>query len=206
MTTTTIMMAVDIVAILILILAVYFPRHHRADLVVAFLGVNIGVLGVSTMLTTVDVSMGFGLGLFGVLSIIRLRSSEISQREIAYFFASLAIGLICGLSTTLNPLTLGVVALLLVTIAVSDSRRLFGAYFSEEIQLDRAISDRTELEFALSQLLNADILSTTVLELDLVNDTTRVSVRAKRRATATAEEESARNPFDSAAHRLELAR
>ena len=206
MTTTTIMMAVDIVAILILILAVYFPRHHRADLVVAFLGVNIGVLGVSTMLTTADVSMGFGLGLFGVLSIIRLRSSEISQREIAYFFASLAIGLICGLATSLNPLTLGVVALLLVTIAVSDSRRLFGAYFSEEIQLDRAISDSTELEFTLSQLLNADILSSTVLELDLVNDTTRVSVRAKRRATATAQRESLRTPFDSAAHRLELAK
>ena len=60
MTTTALMMAVDIAAILTLVFAVYFPRHHRADLVVAFIGVNIGVLGVSTMLTSAEVSMGIG--------------------------------------------------------------------------------------------------------------------------------------------------
>lgn len=47
--------------------------------------------------------MGLGLGLFGVLSIIRLRSSEISQHEVAYYFASLAIGLISGMATTITP-------------------------------------------------------------------------------------------------------
>ncbi|WP_299138553.1 DUF4956 domain-containing protein [uncultured Corynebacterium sp.] len=184
MTTTAIMMAVDIAAILTLIFAIYFPRHHRADLVVAFLGVNVGVLGVSTMLTTVEVSTGFGLGLFGVLSIIRLRSSEISQREIAYFFASLAIGLICGLNTSLNFITLGVVVLLLVTIALADSPKIFGAYFTETVTLDRAISDKSELDFTLSQLLNAEILSTHVFNLDLVNDFTEVTVHAKRRASS----------------------
>lgn len=140
MTTTALMMAVDIAAILTLVFAVYFPRHHRADLVVAFIGVNIGVLGVSTMLTSAEVSMGIGLGLFGVLSIIRLRSSEISlrsseisQREIAYFFAALALGLICGLSTALNPVTIAVVVMLVAALALADSTRLFGDYISQEV-------------------------------------------------------------------------
>ncbi|HBC8575319.1 TPA: DUF4956 domain-containing protein [Corynebacterium striatum] len=133
MTTTALMMAVDIAAILTLVFAVYFPRHHRADLVVAFIGVNIGVFGVSTMLTSAEVSMGIGLGLFGVLSIIRLRSSEISQREIAYFFAALALGLICGLSTALNPVTIAVVVMLVAALALADSTRLFGDYISQEV-------------------------------------------------------------------------
>ncbi|HBC7265975.1 TPA: DUF4956 domain-containing protein [Corynebacterium striatum] len=133
MTTTALMMAVDIAAILTLVFAVYFPRHHRADLVVAFIGVNIGMLGVSTMLTSAEVSMGIGLGLFGVLSIIRLRSSEISQREIAYFFAALALGLICGLSTALNPVTIAVVVMLVAALALADSTRLFGDYISQEV-------------------------------------------------------------------------
>lgn len=133
MTTTALMMAVDIAAILTLVFAVYFPRHHRADLVVAFIGVNIGVLGVSTMLTSAEVSMGIGLGLFGVLSIIRLRSSEISQREIACFFAALALGLICGLSTALNPVTIAVVVMLVAALALADSTRLFGDYISQEV-------------------------------------------------------------------------
>ncbi|HAT1169992.1 DUF4956 domain-containing protein [Corynebacterium striatum] len=133
MTATALMMAVDIAAILTLVFAVYFPRHHRADLVVAFIGVNIGVLGVSTMLTSAEVSMGIGLGLFGVLSIIRLRSSEISQREVAYFFAALALGLICGLSTALNPVTIAVVVMLVAALALADSTRLFGDYISQEV-------------------------------------------------------------------------
>ena len=133
MTATALMMAVDIAAILTLVFTVYFPRHHRADLVVAFIGVNIGVLGVSTMLTSAEVSMGIGLGLFGVLSIIRLRSSEISQREIAYFFAALALGLICGLSTALNPVTIAVVVMLVAALALADSTRLFGDYISQEV-------------------------------------------------------------------------
>ena len=49
-TDTAIMMGVDIIAIVLLVFAVYLPRHQRADLVVAFIGVNIGVLGVSLML------------------------------------------------------------------------------------------------------------------------------------------------------------
>ena len=55
------------------------------DLVVAFLGVNVGVLAVSMVLGSSAIGAGLGLGLFGVLSIIRVRSTEISQHEVAYY-------------------------------------------------------------------------------------------------------------------------
>src|ERR1041384_2798127 len=89
--------AADVVAISVLAFGVYFPRHHRRDLVVAFLGVNIGVLATSTVLGSSSVGAGLGLGLFGVLSIIRLRSDEITQHELAYYFAALSLGLLAGL-------------------------------------------------------------------------------------------------------------
>ena len=43
-------LALDLIAILALVLGVYFPRHRRRDLVVAYLGVNLGVLAVSVAL------------------------------------------------------------------------------------------------------------------------------------------------------------
>ena len=43
--------AVDLVAVSILTFALYFPRHRRRDLVVAYLGVNVGVLAVSAVLS-----------------------------------------------------------------------------------------------------------------------------------------------------------
>ena len=64
-------------------LLLYFPRHRRRDLVVSFLCVNIGVLAVSSVLSSAAIASGVGLGLFGVLSIIRLRSTELEQHEVA---------------------------------------------------------------------------------------------------------------------------
>src|SRR3954465_15490303 len=92
--------AADIVAICLLVLGVYFPRHRRRDLVIAYLGINVGVLAVSGALASSSVGAGLGLGLFGVLSIIRLRSTELDQPEVAYYFSALALGLLGGLGTT----------------------------------------------------------------------------------------------------------
>ena len=87
-----VLIVADLLAVSILVFALYFPRHRRRDLIVAFLGVNVGVMAVSAVLSTGTVGAGLGLGLFGVLSIIRLRSSELGQHEIAYYFSALALG------------------------------------------------------------------------------------------------------------------
>ena len=50
---TTIQLAligIDLVAAAILTFALYYRRHHRRDLLVAFLGVNVGVLAVTSVL------------------------------------------------------------------------------------------------------------------------------------------------------------
>src|SRR4051794_37320177 len=90
-------LSVDVVAITVLVFLVYFRRHRRRDMLPAYIGLNVGVLAVTLTLTDVGIATGVGLGLFGVLAIMRLRSSELSQEEVAYYFASLTIGLIAGL-------------------------------------------------------------------------------------------------------------
>src|SRR5262245_13174431 len=127
------MIAADLAAILTLTLGIYFPRHHRRDLVVAFLGVNIGVLAVSAVLDSATIGAGLGLGLFGVLSIIRLRSAEIAQYEVAYYFASLSLGLIAGIGGALNPTTGGLLALVVLALYVVDHPRLLRRYRQQTI-------------------------------------------------------------------------
>lgn len=181
--TALIPIAANLAAIAILIFGVYFPRHHRRDLAVAYLGVNVGVLAVATALSAqAATTVGLGLGLFGVLSIIRLRSDELAQHEVAYYFASLAIGLIAGIGTTSIWLTLGLMAALVATMFVGDHPKVFGSYGRQVIQLDRAITDPRELRAELSAQLDADVQSVSVQRLDLVNDTTTVDVRFRRQA------------------------
>ena len=72
--TTLTYIAADLIALAVLVGALYAPRHSRKDLMAAYIGVNVGVLAVTLLLSTSDnVGAGLGLGLFGVLSIIRLR-------------------------------------------------------------------------------------------------------------------------------------
>ena len=48
--TAPILIAIDLAAMAVLVFGLYFPRHRRADLVAAFLGVNVGVLAVTMIL------------------------------------------------------------------------------------------------------------------------------------------------------------
>ena len=171
------LLAVDIAAALILTLGIYYRRHRRRDLVVAFLGVNIGVLAVATVLSTAEVALGLGLGLFGVLSIIRLRSSEISQREVAYYFSALAMGLIGGLAQSDITVPVLLIGLILVVMWVADHPGILGRSRHQVVRLDRAIASESELRDELSSRLGATVTSITVQDLDFVNDTTLVDVR-----------------------------
>ena len=182
--------AADLVAIAVLVFALYFPRHHRRDLVVAFLGVNVGVLAVSVVLASTTVGAGLGLGLFGVLSIIRLRSTEISQHELAYYFAALALGLIAGLSASPTLISTGLMVLVVLTLAVADHPGLFRRYRQQTLQLDTPHTDEDALRAHLEMLLGGRVVNLEVKHLDLVDDTTLVEVRYVVGASRTPREPS----------------
>jgi len=166
----------DLVAIAVLTFGVYFPRHRRRDLVVAYLAVNVGVLSVSAALANSTVGAGLGLGLFGVLSIIRLRSSELDQHEVAYYFSALALGLLGGLGSA-TPLPLALMALIVVVLYVAGHPRLLRRYRQHAMLLDRAFTDEVALAAHLEGVLGAQVHRVTVQRVDLVNDTTLVDVR-----------------------------
>jgi hypothetical protein len=170
---------IDLVAIGVLVYPLYFRRYHRRDLLLSFVGVNVGVLALTFMLahTPLARTTGLGLGLIGVLRIIRLRSAVISLDEIAYFMVALSLGLLCG--TRPDPLWLTpVVAFgLLLVVFVVDHPSINKNYRQQELLLDRAFANEAELVAHLSDLLQADIKRATVRRLDLVRDTTLVDVR-----------------------------
>lgn len=175
--TTLLAVAADLFAITVLTFGVYFPRHRRRDLVAAFLGVNIGVLAVASVLGSSTVGAGLGLGLFGVLSIIRLRSDEISQHEIAYYFAALALGLIAGLGDVMDALHLGLMALVVAALFVGDHPSLFRRHRNQLIRLDVAYTDEEALRTHLETMLGGRVTNVVVKQIDMVNDSTLAEVR-----------------------------
>jgi hypothetical protein len=175
--TSLIFIAADLAAISILTFVLYLRRHRRRDLVVSYLGMNVGVLAVATALSGSAAGLGLGLGLFGVLSIIRLRSTELSQHEVAYYFSALALGLIAGLGIEPIWLTASLMGLILLVMFVGDHPRVLPAHRHQTVILDRALAEDGELYARLEEVLHGKVHSATVQELDLVNDKTIVDVR-----------------------------
>src|SRR6478672_3760853 len=98
----------------------YFRRHWRADLLLSYVALNIGIFVTMSLLTQVRVDIAVGFGLFAILSIIRLRSSAVTQQEVAYYFVALVMGLVNGMNLPDRPVVVLVNALLLLTMLVLD--------------------------------------------------------------------------------------
>lgn len=174
------MIAADLVALTLLV-ALFWHRSGRRELVVAYLTVNVGVLGVTLALANASIGAGLGLGLFGVLSIIRLRSEELAQREVAYYFAALTLGLLGGLSIAPTWLGWALMGTIVAAVAIGDHPRVAPSTSTQEILLDRAHADPVAMTAHVEQLLGAEVLQIQVRRLDLANDTTLVQVRLRER-------------------------
>jgi hypothetical protein len=182
---TILILGCDLLAITLLAYGVYFRRHRRRDMLIAYLSLNVGVLAVTMVLAQASVAAGLGLGLFGVLSIIRLRSSQLTQEEVAYYFAALALGLVAGLMPSpwwVAPLVSGLVVLVMY---IADHPRLYANNRQQQVVLDAAICDENELRHRLECLLGADVQRVIVCETDLVRDVTVVDVRYRVRPAPT---------------------
>ena len=169
--------AADLIAIAIMVFGLYFPRHRRRDMIVAFLSINVGVMGVTYAMTNADISLGFGLGIFAVLSIIRLRSTEMDHAEIAYYFTAIALGLLGGFPAISPTVSFTLMAVLLAVIAVGDHPSLFRRTRQQQMVLDRAFTDESEMRAHLAMTLGADIHRMNVRKVDMVNEATWVDVR-----------------------------
>lgn len=176
--------AIDLVAIVLVAYVIYFRRHQRRDMLLAYVALNVGVMAVATALDRGAAGAGLGLGLFGVLSIIRLRSFELTHEEVAYFFVSLSMGLLAGVEIDPSWAGPALMAVLVAVVFLADHPRLLPRYRHQNIMLDTACADENEIRARLETLLGAEVTQVTVRKLDLVHDTTTVDVRYRLGAGA----------------------
>ena len=167
----------NMVAIFIFAILIYFRRHTRKDLAVVFAFFNLGLFVVVTVIEMTEVAAAVGFGLFAILSIIRLRSEPFSNRELGYFFGALVLGLLNGIGTPHLAFTLVLNALLLGAIYVLDHPRVLTAAERRHVTLDAVYTDPEILRSALSERLGATVTECTVTAIDYVRDSMELEVQ-----------------------------
>ncbi|MDF5751862.1 DUF4956 domain-containing protein [Spongiactinospora sp. TRM90649] len=170
-------LVLDLTAISVLAYVLYFRRHHRRDLLFAYTALNVGIFAVVSLLQAQRVDLAVGFGLFGVLSIIRLRSSEITQGEIAYYFVAIALGLVNGIASAWPVTAVLLDATLLAVMYVADHPRLLERTRHQVVTLDCVHSDARSLRADLENRLRVAVLSCEVTQVDYVREVMVVDVR-----------------------------
>ena len=183
-------LGVDLVAILVLTYAIYFRRHRRRDLLMACVSFNMALFLVVTVLAhgPTEVGLAAGIGLFGAVSLIRLRSEELSYIEVAYFFSALAIALINGFGLENHLTTILLNGVLLATVYAVD--RVDPGLNVRRIRLilDAVYDDEALLRAELERRLGADIVEIRVREIDFVRETTQLEAQYTPQAVPAAVE------------------
>lgn len=177
---------IDLVAITVLAIGLFYRRHRRSDLVVHYVVFNVGLFVAVVVISEGEVAAAVGFGLFAVLSIIRLRAEQLAFAEIAYFFAAIVVGLVTAIDLGGIGSTAALAALVLAAPAVIDHPRLLRKSHRLEITLERAITDRDELRQAVEERLDGRVVALEVLDLDYVREVTRVEVHVVERPSPAA--------------------
>lgn len=174
----------DALAIAILC-TLYLVRHRNREMMISYAVINAGIFTVSVALVSAGSNASaMGMGLFGVLSIIRLRSTALSQREVGYYFVALSVGMIAGINISPAYIAFILMAALVALIAILDARSAPAVKGqTQTVTADRAISDEEELKAYLGARLGYAITSVKVTELDLVNDLTRATITYQPKET-----------------------
>lgn len=170
---------IDLIAIGVLAYAVYFRRHHRRDLLMAFVCFNVALFAVVTVLANGSATTGLalGLGLLGALSIIRLRSEELSYTEVAYFFSALALAIVNGVGIGNRPYAALLSLVVVGTMYVMDHLEPHRKAERVALVLDEVYTDERALRAEVERRLGVAVIAVTVSEVDYVRDVMRLEAQ-----------------------------
>jgi hypothetical protein len=175
-------LALDAGAMGVLAFALYYRRHGRSDLAVLLCLFNLGVFLAVIVIVGGEFGLSAGLGLFAVLSVMRMRSETFSARELGYLFTALALAIVSAVDVGGLGFSLALAAAALGAVALLDHPRLMRSARTMEVTLELVFADHDALRRHLQERLNVDVVDVRVVEVDYVREVTRVELRCADRA------------------------
>jgi hypothetical protein len=86
--------ALNLLVALVIVRFIYYPRNRNKDYVFTFLAFDTIIYFVMALMTSAELSLGVGFGLFAIFSVLRYRTSTMSIREMTYLFVLIALPVI----------------------------------------------------------------------------------------------------------------
>lgn len=174
---TLIGLGLDVLSLLLLVGWLYRRRVAAPEMTMVFAALNIGLFAAVVAIGSNDFPVGVGFGLFGLLSLVRLRSAAFSIKDMAYTFVALVLALVSALPEKHIWLAVLLDAVMLVAMWLVDDSRTRPVTRVMRMTLDRAVADPALARAEVERRLGTTPIAVLVEQVDYVRETTVVAVR-----------------------------
>lgn len=173
---------VNLLVGVVIVRLIYYPANRNKNYVFTYLAFNTIIYFVMSFLTSAELSLGVGFGLFAIFSVLRYRTSTMSTREMTYLFIIIALPVMNSVLMRSNAWLMLAVVDVIVAAVLYILEREWGFHY-ESMQAIRY--ERIELiqpehrELLLADLRQRTGLPITRVEvgrLNFLNDTAELRV------------------------------
>jgi len=178
-------LAISIIFTWIIIDRMYYAKSHRRDFRFTFMLISIAIFFIVFFMIFVledmkgKTSMGVGIGLFGIFSIMRYRTDTMPVREMTYLFITIALAVVNAVAVGVS-FTEVILTNLVVTLAVWLCEKQLKLNATKLVQYDRIElimpERRQELIADLQGRLGLTITKVEVGAVDFLKDMAMLKV------------------------------
>jgi hypothetical protein len=174
--------AFNLLVAIILVRFIYYPTTHSKRYVLTFLAFNTVIFFVLHFLTSVEISIGVGFGLFAIFTILRYRTDPLPVREMTYLFiiAALPVMNASSASGISWPALVAANAIMLLLVFVLEKGWGFKYESSkriiyEKIELIKP-DRREELKADLEERTGLQITRVSIGKINFLKDTADITI------------------------------
>lgn len=176
---------INVLATWFIIDRLYYQKSRRRDFYFTFMLISVAIFFIVFFMIFVledmkgKTSMGVGIGLFGIFSIMRYRTDTMPVREMTYLFVIIALSLVNAVSVNL-PYFEVIVTNLIIILAVAVCELRLKTHPTRLIQYDRieliTPERHEELVADLEKRLGVKVVKVDVGSIDFLRDMAMIRV------------------------------
>jgi hypothetical protein len=168
--------ALDLLTMLLLVGWLYKSQQSVPSMPLVLCSLNVGIFAAVTVFTAGETPLSAGIGLFALLSMLRLRSAAFTIKDVAFTFLILITGLVNSLPATSWGLLISVNLAILLVVLITDTHRESKTTRVMAISIKEAHSDPTALRAAVEEKLGMAVESIVIKEINFVKGITDLKV------------------------------
>ncbi|MCF2875821.1 MULTISPECIES: DUF4956 domain-containing protein [unclassified Tenacibaculum] len=172
---------INIVISIIIIRFIYYKSNKNSDYVFTYFIIGLIVFLLCYLLKSIELQLGFALGLFAIFGIIRYRTSAISIKEMTYLFSIIGLSIINSLTEWHYYKEL-ILSNIIVIIFIGVLEKIFMHKKLKTTTITYAntenfnLQNEQELIKSIEKQLNITIQKIDVKKIDYLNNTTDIVI------------------------------